>query len=384
MEEKANVVVMGASGAGKSTLINAIMNSNARVNNGEAGTSDLSIYERDEIPFRLIDTVGLEPGVFEQRSAIHKVQEWSKKSIKSEDEKKQIHLIWYCVDAMSKRLFGKHIKMMMKATQIWKDVPIIVVMTKSYSKKEIKENDAMVRKVFSRFPDMESRLKAVIPVVAKEIEIDDGIIIEARGINDELVPVTVDNISYGIKASKEAIKEYQLKLKRYLAGAIVGSSTTAAAVVGAVPIPFADAALLGPLEMGMLTGIRKVYNIPKEESNAMLNVLIETGTVGVAAKTAISGIKAIPGINLAAGFVNAVMAAIIVATIGGVSSQIMEQVHLGKKSISDIDWAKKIAESEIAKTVLPKAKELIEEISNKGVKNREELVELIKEILKKK
>lgn len=46
------------------------------------------------------------------------------------------------------------------------------------------------------------------------------------------------------------------------------------------------------------------------------NSIVEVGTVSTAAKAVISGLKAIPGVNLAVGIVNAIIAGSFVAAIG--------------------------------------------------------------------
>ena len=55
----------------------------------------------------------------------------------------------------------------------------------------------------------------------------------------------------------------------------------------------------------------------------------------------------IPGINLAASVINAVIAGVIVTALGEGSIYAFEQVYLGNKDISDIDWVKKIIKSKL-------------------------------------
>lgn len=78
--QRGNVLVIGNSGAGKSTLINAVLGENQAVTGGgtKGTTKALSIHESEEIPFRLIDTIGFEPSFFKQQSAINAVKKWSK------------------------------------------------------------------------------------------------------------------------------------------------------------------------------------------------------------------------------------------------------------------------------------------------------------------
>ena len=78
--ERGNVLVIGNSGVGKSTLINAVLGEKyALTGNGIEGTTKhLEIYESQEIPFRIIDTVGFEPSFVKELAAINAVKKWSK------------------------------------------------------------------------------------------------------------------------------------------------------------------------------------------------------------------------------------------------------------------------------------------------------------------
>lgn len=57
---KGNVLVIGNSGVGKSTLINAVLVEQvAKTSWGTEGTTKgLKIYEKERVPFRIIDTAG--------------------------------------------------------------------------------------------------------------------------------------------------------------------------------------------------------------------------------------------------------------------------------------------------------------------------------------
>ena len=148
--KKGNVLVIGNSGVGKSTLINAVLGDEvAKTSWGESGTtSKLDIYDGE--PFNIIDTIGFEPSLFKSNKAISAVKKWSKRSAKEENNDKQINVIWFCVDGTSRKLFPKAIKDLSKAISMWKSVPIIVVITKSYSVPERNENIELVNNVFNK------------------------------------------------------------------------------------------------------------------------------------------------------------------------------------------------------------------------------------------
>ena len=78
--KRGNVLVIGNSGVGKSTLINAVLGEEkAETGWGTKGTTDhLEIYESDEIPFRIIDSVGFEPSLIKKMQAVNAVKKWSK------------------------------------------------------------------------------------------------------------------------------------------------------------------------------------------------------------------------------------------------------------------------------------------------------------------
>jgi uncharacterized protein (DUF697 family) len=168
----------------------------------------------------------------------------------------------------------------------------------------------------------------------------------------------------GLQAAKADVGRFKLNSKRVLAHGIVGTLTASAAVVGAVPIPFADALLLVPIETAMVTSLAKVYGINKGEgSKQFINAAIQTGTVGAAAKLAISALKAVPGVNLAAATLNAVIAGCIAAALGEGTIYAFEQVYLGKKSVADVDWLQKLLEERLATQFIDKAKAALAKIN---------------------
>lgn len=111
-------------------------------------------------------------------------------------------------------------------------VPVIVVITKSYSVPERKENIEMVQAVFAA---------------------PEGIM--------ELIDATNDLMPEGLQAGTEDIANFKLSRKRYLCQGIIGVATTSGTVVGAVPISIADAVILKPIEITEINAIAKVYGI---------------------------------------------------------------------------------------------------------------------------
>lgn len=364
---KGNVLVIGNSGVGKSTLINAVLGEEkATTGWGNSGTTDhLEIYENDEIPFRIIDSVGFEPSFFKKKKAIDAVKKWSKNSAKNGNEDSKIDIIWFCVEGTSRKLFPDTIKSLSSATAMWESVPVIVAITKSYSEPERKINVEMVQNAFAKQKRYSKNLKKVIPVVAQDYVINDSSYVEPVGIT-ELIEATNNFLPEGKKAADDDIYHYKIKRKKALAQGIVGTATTAGSVIGAIPISVADAPLLSGIEAGEITALARLYEIPKgEKSKQLMGTIIEAGTASAAAKGAISVLKSIPGVNLVAGVLNAVIAGCFVAAIGEACIYIFEQVYLGKKTAEDIDWVTKVIESKLSTELIEGATSVIKKVTDK-------------------
>ena len=365
---KGNVLVVGNSGVGKSTLINAVLGENkAAAGFGIQGTSsEITVYEGEDIDFNLIDTVGFEPAKtfleFEPK-AIKTVREWCKKAALDDNTESDVNIIWFCIDGTAAKLFPKTIKDLIRATSIWKDVPIIAVITKSYSQPDREKNIEMVKQAFEA-ASKTIRPRYIIPVIAEAYYLTDSVFAPPEGI-PELIDLTNDLLPEGIRISKEVVANYKLERRRSFAQTVVLSSTAAAATVGAVPIPFADALLLQPIEIAEINGIAAIYGITKGDQTRLLkNTIVEVGTISTAAKAAISALKAIPGLNIGTGVINAVIASGIVAALGEGSIYVFEQIYLGNKDISDVDWVRKILESQLAGSFVEKIKGTLETVTD--------------------
>lgn len=168
----------------------------------------------------------------------------------------------------------------------------------------------------------------------------------------------------GRRAAKSDVFDFKCKRKKALAQGIVSCATVSAAAVGAAPIPLADAAILVPIEMALTSSLAKLYGIGNDDqAKKFLGTIVEAGTVGVAAKAAISMLKTIPGVNIATAPLNAAIAGGIVAAIGEGSIYIFEKVYRGEKTVVDIDWAKDFMDKVFSEQFVSKVAEVIKDFS---------------------
>lgn len=349
MDSKANILVLGTSGAGKSTLINAVVGREvAKVGSGKHSTEKMEAYEPEGLNFRLIDSRGFEYNFWNTRKTVKDMKSWVADGLK--DKKPRIHMMWFCVDATSKRFTGQTMKTLEEVKKEWKDVPIIVVLTKSFFIAEDEENIEMVKNTFRKRAKRTGMPVAIVPVLAQPPK---GENILPRGI-EELVAITEKNLDAAVRDSELAVKKYDLKSKRLKAQALTLGAATSGVAVGAIPISFPDAAILTPIEATLISAIAKVYKLDEKDdfTKKLISRIVESGTVGIVAKMALNQLKLIPGLaNLAADVLNAIVAGAIIAGIGEAATIIMEKAYLGEINKEDFEWINRVVEEQMGTIV---------------------------------
>ena len=340
-DDKINVLILGTSGCGKSTLINAILEANkAPTGIGEAVTKEIAIYQNQELPFRMIDTVGFEYGIFKQNRIKRDIAKFSMEGVRTSNVEKLIHMIWFCIDGTTKRIDQEVLGYIKSVTNSWKNVPVIVVFTKSYSQIEIAENIDMAKAAIDKYNANHRRplnVKDIIPVVAMEYKIDNTVTVPPMGL-DVLINRTIELVPEARAISKTAIKEIDLKIKNSMANTLIASAATGATVVGAIPLPIPDATILVPIQTSMLTGVAKIYGIQDDASNEIINTILKVGATTMAGRNLLNAIKAIPGINVAAAVLNAAVAGAITLGAGEVSNVLFQKVYNKEIELTTVDW----------------------------------------------
>ena len=169
-----------------------------------------------------------------------------------------------------------------------------------------------------------------------------------------------------------------MRAKRLKAQSIIGAATTAGVIIGLIPIPFSDTILLTKAEDMEVNSIASIYGIAKDDkSREFIKKIIEVATAGTVIKTATSTLKAIPGVNLSAGVVNAIIAGCIVAVIGESSILAFEQISTGKKTLDDLEWLQKLVESKFANRFFKSIYKSFGQISEHA--GKEQIIQTIKD-----
>ena len=330
-----NIIVAGKTGVGKSTLINAVFRDKlAETGMGKPVTDHMRKISKKGIPLAIYDTRGFELGKEVQQQVKREVVETISQGLANHDINKAIHCIWYCINTASNRVEPEEIEWLRglsKENQITQ-VPIIVVLTQSFSKKNA---DSMRKMILNENLDVVQ----VIPVLAEDYEIDDEYVAKSYGL-DVLINVMGEALPDELMDTLQNVQVANLAEKKKRAQAVIASATAAAVGEGAAPIPFSDCALLIPTQIGMIASITVIFRFDVNKSIlvAFLSSTLCAGGATLLGKTVVSNLaKFIPGVGTVdGGAISAATAGMLTAALGETYIGIMTLVFNGEMSIADL------------------------------------------------
>ena len=329
-----NIIVAGKTGVGKSTLINSVFKEKlADTGMGKPVTSHMRKITKKDVPLAIYDTRGFELGKEVQAEVKQEVVDTISKGLATQNINMAIHCIWYCINTASNRIEPEEIEWLKELSmenQITQ-VPIIVVLTQSFSKKKAQE---MRQVLLNENLD----IIQIIPVLAEDYEIEDLGVAKAYGL-DVLIKVMGEALPDELIDTLQHVQIACLEEKKRRAQAAVATASVAAAGEGAAPIPFSDCALLIPTQVGMIASITVIFgfDVNKSVITALLSSSIGAGGATLLGKTVVTNIlKFIPGAGtVVGGAISASTDGVITAALGEAYIAIMELVFKGEMSIDD-------------------------------------------------
>lgn len=334
-----NIIVAGKTGVGKSTLINSVFKDElAETGMGRPVTNHMRKITKKDIPLAIYDTRGFELGKDVQESVKSEVFSTINEGLATKDVNNAIHCIWYCINTASNRIEPEEIEWLRDLTRENQltQVPIIVVLTQTISKKNAEEMKQLIL-------DENLDVIQVIPVLAKDYEIEGLGTVKSFGL-DKLIKVMGEALPEELVDTLQHVQIASLSEKKRRASKIVATATLAATGQGAAPIPFADAALLIPTQVGMIASITVVFgfDINKSVITALLSSTLGSGGATLLGRTVVSNIlKLIPAAGtIAGGAISAGTAGVITAALGSAYMAFMEMVYKGEMDIDDLSSKK--------------------------------------------
>ena len=301
-----NIIITGKTGVGKSTLINSMFQGNlAETGQGRPCTQGIKEITKEGIPISIFDTRGLE--VKEYKETLNELRNFISKMHKETDVNKQIHVAWICISEDLRRVEEADTELVNMLSEF---VPVIAVITKARSdngfQAEVKTLLTQVRNVV--------RVRAL-----EEVIYDEDIKLPQMGL-DKLADLTEEVIPEGRRNAFVASQKASIKQKVSRAHKIVAGAAASALAIGATPIPFSDAVILIPIEVGMLASISAVFGLDLSKSvlTTLVSSVLGSSATTIGGKAIVAGLlKCIPGIGTLAGAaISGTTASILTTTIG--------------------------------------------------------------------
>ncbi len=336
--KRLNIIIAGKTGVGKSTLINSVFRENlAETGLGRPVTQKICLYTKPDFPLRIYDTKGFELGNDVQKEVHEEIFETIKTGMAKQDINETIHCIWYCINATSDRIEDVEIEWLKHFTEENKltQVPVIIILTKAFAKKQAEG--------FARYIDeLNLNVVQVIPVLAQDYEVDEDYSVKAYGL-DRLVVVMGNVLDKELLKTLMNVQKAAIAEKVKFSHGIVAASVATAAAEAAIPIPFADAAILVPTQVAMLASITVVFGMELDKGilSTFVSSTLGCGGATVLGKGIANFLKAIPGVGtVIGGVISAGTASSLTLALGEAYIKLMVLVAEGELNASDLNTEK--------------------------------------------
>lgn len=325
-----NIIVIGKSGVGKSTLINSLFRGDfADTGLGRPVTQEIRKIVKSDYPLSIYDTPGFELSSDQQDNVKDEVIKLISEGYSSNDINKTIHCIWYCINVGANRTFdSSEVEWLKEFSEKNKNskVPIIVVLTQSVPRKKALE---MKNHVEQENLD----ICKVVPILAQDMDFDEEYVAKSFGL-DTLINVMSEVLPSELQDTLQNIQKVSLEAKKKHARAAIATAVTASFGEGFAPIPFADAFLLVPTQVAMISAITVIFGleINKAFLTAFVTSTLGSGSATLIGKTIVSNIlKFFPGIGTGVGgAISFTTAGLITTALGEAYLLLIEQIYKGE------------------------------------------------------
>lgn len=314
-----NILIAGKTGVGKSTLINAVFREElARTGVGVPVTQHLNKISKKGVPLVIYDTKGLELDSETQEQIRKEIMDEITKPLRRNDQDEMIHIAWYCINASSNRIESFEMEWI---RELAKHVPVILVLTQSIGENYLE--------LFHEIERQGLPIEAIVPVLAKPYPISRDYKLPAKGLQ-ALVDRTMELVPEALQTAFINAQKVDIKRKLDRANRAVLGYTSTAFATGFTPIPFADAAVLVPMQIGMIAHLTSIFGLPLDRSllSSVISSLAGTGGATMIGRN-ITGslLKLIPGAGqVTGGLIQGGTAAALTAALGYAYNQVMYRI----------------------------------------------------------
>lgn len=320
-----NLALFGKTGVGKSTLINAIFGEDVAATGIGAPVTQGSQLYLDRIGGHLgiLDTQGLEVGR-DTKAIIGELNSVMKQT-RDRPLAEQLHVAWYCIRGMDRRFEESEADFIRRLSAL--GLPVLVVLTQVPWRADVGFHPdalALADQVAAQgLPIVDNR---VFPTFAAP---DPYTGQQPHGLHD-LLDATFRVVPDGVVTALAAAQAINSGAKVRAARTAIGTAVASAGAAAMVPIPFSDATLLVPIQLGMMARIAQVFGITFDRAAIMSTLATTAATQG--GRAAFTGLlKMVPGAGtVAGGMIGASVATTFTYAIGRAWLQVCQRAANGQ------------------------------------------------------
>jgi len=345
--EKINIMIIGMIGTGKSTLINSIFGIDiAKADIGFSITKKIEKKEIKGIPLTIYDTPGLELNKIKLKNTLKEIKQIIEKGNQLDSIKERIHCILYCINCRTNRLDPMETELIKELTNTANkaQVPTIIVITQS-----INETNANYLKNYIQSQLQNENPNSyeidIIPVLAKAVEIKNkhnknnkSYIKQPFGLSKLLDSICKNHTVY-LKYTIQHLQNINLKSKIKSSRNAIATTVSLNFGAGTFSLPFSDAYILIPTEIGMLTTITYIFGfkLPKSVLGFIVSSIVGPSSASFLGKLIVPNLlKLIPGPGYILGAsISGMIAATITTTLGEAYIKLMVKIWNGEFNIND-------------------------------------------------
>ena len=329
-----NLAIFGKTGTGKSTLINAIFGEDvAETGTGRPVTTGLDYYLHPDGVLGIYDSRGFETG--EAGDRILEALAETVNRARGGEALEQIHVAWYTVRWSDRRFENHQAAFVRRLHEL--GLPVIFVMTQVPCNAEGDIHADAIE--FAEYvAGLGLPLAAGGHVYLTNAKADPFLGTVVFGLQ-ELLDATFDTIPEAATAALSAAQQLDWGRKRHAAKKIIATSAASALATGATPIPFSDAAILVPLQIGMIARLTAAYGskLPSAQMASLVGSLMLSSGATTAGRWMVSSLlRVVPGGQPAAMAISGTVAASMTTAMGWAWVAVLEK-YLVDGDLSDVD-----------------------------------------------